>query len=172
MLFNNTKDTKDNDQYVVKVSGSGRMTLRNRRFLHTPHFQQLSPHRYQSVPAEDSVFHQNEIEITPLVRSPITTPASNVVTPLIRSHTFVQPTPLSPITTPSPSLSYPHPGDCLYRMIRIMWGSSYQLPATSSSYQSPTKKDQPETLRRSTHSKQPKQFYDPATGKYVEQNTK
>ena len=35
-------ETKRNDQYVVKILGSGRLTLRNRRFLrkYEPHFQQ------------------------------------------------------------------------------------------------------------------------------------
>ena len=35
-------ETKENDQYVVKVAGSGRLTLRNRRFLrkYGPHYKQ------------------------------------------------------------------------------------------------------------------------------------
>ena len=33
-------ETKPNDQYVIRIAGSGRLTLRNRRFLRkfTPHF--------------------------------------------------------------------------------------------------------------------------------------
>ena len=35
-------EVKENDQYVAKIAGTGRMTLRNRRFLrkYEPHFQQ------------------------------------------------------------------------------------------------------------------------------------
>ena len=38
-------EVKDHDQYVVKIAGTGRLTLRNRRFLrhYNPHFQQ-GPH--------------------------------------------------------------------------------------------------------------------------------
>ena len=46
-------ETKDNDQYVVKVAGSGRLTLRNRRFLRKYEAHQL--HHDISAPESDAL---------------------------------------------------------------------------------------------------------------------
>ena len=59
-------EVKDNDQYVVKVAGSGRLTLRNRRFL-----RKYEPH-YNQAP-EMRVVHGNH--------SGIFTPDSNTLQP-------------------------------------------------------------------------------------------
>ncbi len=65
-------ETKDNDQYVVKVAGSGRLTLRNRRFL-----RKYEPH-YKQAP-EMRVGHSNH--------SGIHTPDSNTLQPPVPTET-------------------------------------------------------------------------------------
>ena len=57
-------EVKDNDQYVVKVNGSGRLTLRNRRYLRKI---QLLTERHYPQQSSGKQFQCTE-EITPSLR--------------------------------------------------------------------------------------------------------
>ena len=111
-------ETKPNDQYVVKISGSGRLTLRNRRFLRL-----FSPHRLVHFEGEPQPFittsHTPTCLPSPTPKSPKPNTESNErilsppVTPFAPSTPFTtstpfatSPTPHSPpkSSTPSPSL--------------------------------------------------------------------
>ena len=65
-------ETKDNDQYVIKVTGSGRLTLRNHRFL-----RNYGPH-YKQAP---------EMRVEHSSHSGINTPDSNTLQPPVPAET-------------------------------------------------------------------------------------
>ena len=85
-------EVKGNDQYVVKVAGSGRLTLRNRRFLrkYEPHFKQGS----------GSYFHppSTEAQHTPLPPKNQATAPPQHVTPPLRAYSE----PVSPARADTP----------------------------------------------------------------------
>jgi hypothetical protein len=57
-------EAKRNDQYAVKTLGSGRLTLRNRRFLrkYIPHFQQVPERKVAHVKAPFTVPGENMLQ--------------------------------------------------------------------------------------------------------------
>ena len=90
-------ETKPNDQYVVKVSGSGRLTLRNRRFLrrfqchdfHGTHFDERL-----ATPSATPVPVANVPSATTAMVVPLA-PPQHVVTPERSSPPPVQATPIT-----------------------------------------------------------------------------
>ena len=96
-------ETKSNDQYVVKMSGSGRLTLRNRRFLKkytlpTGTNQPMSP--APPIPLSHSPAVATEPPPTPRVPPTPKTPAPQVEPADGRLSTLV--TPLPPVITRPP----------------------------------------------------------------------
>ena len=161
-------ETKDNDQYVVKVTGSGRLTLRNRRFL-----RKYGPHYKQS--PEMRVEHSNH--------SGTNTPDSNTLQPPVPTETgmikapHVSPPPAiggmqqSLLTHPqqqTPSLPLPagtgtdetqHSSPCYVSQQTPALQDelrAHEPPAASST-----------TARRSTRERKQRQLYDASTGQYA-----
>ena len=110
-------ETKSNDQYVVKVAGSGRLTLRNRRFLrkYGPHFNQgpegqfSSPaarfNGYQAVDPADVMQLQAykpplRTKISSDIVSPQTPSSGNALSRIFSDNVPAEP----PHATPLPSL--------------------------------------------------------------------
>ena len=108
-------EVKDFDQYVVKVSGSGRLTLRNRKFLrlYTPHSLQnpapstdpLGTTSYtvpahqagenpSQVPAPQSTTSYETLATQPILPTPVTTNSQTHVSPVAET-TQVEPRRLS-----------------------------------------------------------------------------
>ena len=147
-------ETKPNDQYVVKVTGSGRLTLRNRRFLRSYTSHELIPTdtRAQLLPANPPV---------PLTTNN-TTPCSDAqctpLSPVVRNNGLVTP------ATPPPST----------RDEGMLSPGPRQLQFGDFPSQSPVTEEQPQTppgvsadsARRSSRSKKPRTIYDAASGTY------
>ena len=148
-------EVKENDQYVAKVAGTGRMTLRNRRFLrkYEPHFQQGPLWRFDHPTREPNSSAQNDRSDTP--RSPAFTETqadapNNVAVPgdiSLESHPSHNLSPQSiPMSSKSASPKAP----------------SFVLADDTGVHL--------EGIRHSTRARKKSKFYDPSTGTYTEQN--
>ena len=138
-------ETKPNDQYVVRIAGSGRLTLRNRRFLRkfTPHFS--SPTVPSVIPSNGA--HSGSAASLPGTSEPIQSPptrhATAVGLPSVpepgsqMQPPFVSGTPpaLVPPSTPVTSAEA-HP-------MRLSFGD---LPESPSAVCSPESTTAPETV--------------------------
>ena len=144
-------ETKPNDQYVVKVTGSGRLTLRNRRFLRSFTSHQLVPTetRAQPLPANLPVSLPTS-NSTPGSHASCTPPLNSDV----RNSGLV--TPVQPPLPREEGAFSPEPR---------------QLQFGDFPPQSPATEQQPltppiDTSRRSARSKKPRTVYDAASGTY------
>ena len=188
-------ETKENDQYVVTVAGTGRLTLRNRRFLrrYTPHLQQ-GPHWGFEHPAANDSPDTAPYSATSHIQ--VNVPCAETPTPMItessRSSSLTEPS--SPATTAqsarsqhsapppvaTPLLTSSHDRQITPRRLlqptriehagpveSIMQDSVTQPPVATPSF--PTEE---KSLRKSSRMKYQKRFYDPTSGTYVTQNKK
>ena len=175
-------EVKENDQYVAKVAGTGRMTLRNRRFLrkYEPHFQQGPLWRFDHPTREPNStvlpptsLTQNDRSDTP--RSPAFTETqagvpNNVDVPVdvlpesspseTRTNNVAVPGDISPESHPSHNLSPQS----------IPMSSKSASPKAPSFVLADDTGVHLEGIRRSTRARKKSKFYDPSTGKYTEQN--
>ena len=104
-------ETKDYDQYVVKTAGTGRLTLRNRRFL-----RKFNPHHMS-----ESAKQLDSPQITPQASIPCAPPPTVPSTPLAHEDQLHYETPSIvdhfPIPSPSPpsfALPVPSPSPPLF----------------------------------------------------------
>ena len=126
-------EAKDHDQYRIRVSGSGRVTLRNRKFI-----RKFEPH---------SLVGRQPTILPPSVIVPSPIPAKTLTTQIVPAHPEVT----APDQTVVPTPDQP----------TVV--SSRDEDAGSKGVES-------SLLRRSAWERRPTKFYDPQTGKYVEQN--
>ena len=101
-------EIRNNDQYVVKVSGSGRLTLRNRRFLrlYTLHSLTAHPHLRPSAPQSAPPHITDYVPLynagTPALATK-STPRSVISQPPLPSSSTPTPSVTPPRLTPCPS---------------------------------------------------------------------
>ena len=132
------------------MAGSGRLTLRNRRFLRK--FQPHQPYGRKEVHTDQAFLIPNATRPSP---SPSNVPPSIVLTP--SEETAKGPAQQCPtnevqqpdISNPLPELSHP---------------DLQQSMMTTPDLATPTVEDPP---RRSARLRQPRKIYEPETGKYI-----
>ena len=160
-------EPKDHDQYLVKIAGTGRLTLRNRRFLrsYTPHFPQGPAWRFEH-PAS-SAHHPGFIKET--------SPQQPTV-PLTSSTTNTSTTSESTTQNINPTCS--HPVEESPQHNKLEKSSLSTSPLTRElppSDEHPTphslipEDSNQQTIRRSSRIRRPRKFYDPESGKDSEQ---
>lgn len=166
-------EVKEFDQYLIKVDGTGRITLRNRRYL-----------RCYDPPAQRTKRCDPYNVITDIEKPPMVTTSPSRDHQENRSSEAVS-TPLPPARVQR-NLTEPNTLD-ENRAKEIISSPVHQTPKKqlfppdiesnqapsnhepSSVVQSPCCIPDPQ-LRRSTRLRQPKKFYDPSSGSYTEQN--
>ena len=104
-------EIKEFDQYVLKIDGSGRLTLRNRKFLRKITPYQLTKHFKSSVPLTPSqespqpTAHQPQAEVPEEIRPPVHDPEETttpVTGPTSEPPETPTETPLAASPSPSP----------------------------------------------------------------------
>ncbi len=166
-------EIKLHDQYVVKVSGSGRLTLRNRRFLRkydVSHIQPTTSYSTIVPPLLSQTCHSTSTSIhTPLGNATTPNAHHNIQQPGVNislrhsvydddnsdNHGVTSAPPTPPATTPSPSSYTPR---------RLTFG---EVAPEEVPLQAPTPVMPPHTGRRSLRSKCQRTVYDAATGEYA-----
>ena len=154
-------EKKDYDQYVIRVSSSGRLTLRNRQFL-----RRYTPHNLHSKPPM-ILSHAAQTQLPPR-----TEPSLN--TPKVSSQTIQN---SSSRDSLSPALDDTDHHYTSVKTVRDSFDPTQREP--------PTLRDQPSldvptpqgvqptaspVVRRSTRERKPTKFYEPETGRYVEKD--
>ena len=129
-------EVKDYDQYRIRLSGSGRTTLRNRKFI-----RKFEPHTL--VGRQPTVPPPSIIVPAPVPIKTVTTPIVPADPELTVPDQPVVPTPAQPTILSSREEEVASKGE-----VRV------ETPP----------------LRRSTRERRPTKFYDPQTGRYVDQN--
>ena len=158
-------ECKDHDQYTVKVDGTGRVTLRNRKFLRQlkqiPKHSSPSPPPLPSDPTIQSVpAHDSETEAT---REEVPETASYPVSPMptVSPHTYPSPEPSPGYYTPQPSPGYytPQPAS----PVRSVAGTP--TPAPSPTRPTPMVTTVPATpaVTRTQRTKRPNTLFNPET---------
>ena len=152
-------EIRDFDQYIVKVNGSGRLTIRNRRFL-----RKFEPHQlYQNhdLPSSNHRFFPDVPRNSPL--PPTVTNSSSVNKPVQATteptNTQIQPNDQSSTSTENHS-EIPHLDSSVTPQPSNL---TEDLPAAPMS----TSVTTDTSPRRSVRVRQPKKIYEPETGKYV-----
>lgn len=144
-------EIKPNDQYIVKISGTGRLTPRNRRFLRK--IKESSP------PTVNHYKHLQHVPPIPTSSTPfcqLTTPTPTPVTPAIhdnkeaRGNQSQQDEPASP--TPEELSRSP----IITPLSRTPNEETVTTPC--------------QPTRQSSRVRKARQFYDPSTGCYTNQN--
>ena len=155
-------ETKGNDQYVVKVAGTGRITLRNRRFLrryqeHSLHGKDNLHKKFPNAPPSPAIpAHHDEMphpKIEPSIPSPpltahVSSPGNRDQTPQFTTLTVASP----PTQIPSPRS--PPPPHLTPSRLNL---ESPPPPAPPST----------DTQNRSTRTRAQTKFYDATTGTYT-----
>ena len=160
-------EIKNNDQYLVKVDGSGRPTLRNRRFL-----RRYKPHG-GSRHAQVSNAYVNNFRCAPSCEGAMT-PDENVNGDGARSSTMQEPSmppsdhsPASP-QCPPPSLQCPPPSlECLPISPQCTppCTPTCLTPAPVADF--PAVEQQEQQHLRPRRERKQREVYDPSTGKSV-----
>ena len=160
-------ETKNNDQYVIKMSGSGRLTLRNRRFLRkctlpTGTSKSMSPTPQPLSP---------EVTAESRVQQPVTSTAEESAdTPVERANgPWSTPQRMQPLTSPvvssPPNLSTP-PARPIARTPpqRLAFENLDAVPTP----QDAARAESPHVveLRRTNRPRSQRQMYDANTGQY------
>jgi len=137
-------ETRDHDQYIVKVDGTGRLTLRNRRFL-----RRFEPH---------------STTITATATTPATGPLAAGFPLVSRAHSGASGR-FEPAGDPAPT-SAGKPAS------EPATNTNFDDADTTDPTSEPTKKPNvPSTPRRSSRRRQPRTVYDAASGSYLTPNT-
>ena len=141
---------KDHNQYLVKVAGTGRLTLRNRQFL-----RKYKSHNLLQTQFTPSL--SPGLDNTPTVPVPSSTP---LTTP---HHTVQTNDETHAIAPSSPEQQQPQPS-ALPSTVDASTDTPTALPNSTAPLPSPP---QP---RRSTRVRRPPKLYEPETGKFVPQS--
>ena len=166
-------ETKPNDQYVVKITGSGRLTLRNRRFLRlfSPHrlvhsesesqplINTSHAHASGGVPSPTLTSPQPHMESSEeTISSPVPSPAPSTPLPTTPLPT----TPHSPSASSTPSPSSRESATQRINPTRLQFGDFHE--------QSPAVHHQntPPSQRYSLRDRKQHKMYDADTGSYKE----
>ena len=149
-------ECKDHDQYTVKVDGTGRVTLRNRKFLRQlkqiPKHSSPSPPPLPSDPTIQSVpAHDPETEAT-CEEVPETAPYPVSSMPTVSPHTYPSP-------EPSPGYYTPQPASPARSVTRT------PTPAPSPTRPTPTVTTVPATpvVTRTQRTRRPNTLFNPET---------
>ena len=181
-------ETKPNDQYVVKVAGTGRLTLRNRRFLrkYSPHYKQ-GPEWQFAQPEESLTDTCTDVAFQNMRSSAQSTPQTN----LIRNNVVSSPlhptenhfSPSSGVIAdekvaelPEPFEEMPHSSDSTIgespgvkcKPHRLSFGDFVPSPVSTESDAPLVQFTRPV---RPTRMRKPRQFYDASTGTYTVPST-
>ena len=165
-------ETKPNDQYVVRVSGSRRLTLRNRRFL-----RKFTPH--ESIVSQTPISGQCLGNIIrppaskPIQTSPKTASAAAADSPLPESASQVKPHPVSDVTPTRRPQSKPQRLSS-QQPRRLSFGDFQDVPCDSGA---PSESAPPVTFAsppptegsspvRSKRERAQRTFYDASSGTY------
>ena len=141
-------ECKDFDQYVVKVDGTGRLTLRNRKFL-----RRLTPIKKHTTPAASSTTRLPSMFPTTPHIDPYTPAQSDSINPTVTQDATSNPNPTQdqlyqspPNNTeyqpsdPIPTMETP---SCAPEKINL---TAPQTPPTSRSPPTPTQRGTPQTI--------------------------
>ena len=147
--------TGENDQYLIKVAGTGRLTLRNRQFL-----RKFQPGPSKIVDTKSSMLRQC---------SPV---AGNVAKP-DDNVTVLNPLPQSPMVQEKPldqpyQPAFPEDFSATPQKVKEVEAMVSDPPDTPASIGSPTvlaPREESVPVRRSTRARQQTQFYDANIGK-------
>ena len=165
------------NQYVVKVTGSGRLTLRNRRFLRlfTPHSLQSYIPRVQTSPTKDNLVSPLPYPLEPVAVQVHSNPGTSSLATHFNSPHVLDETPGGPLpvingtptlaggppTTPSGNPS-PRRTSSSSEPQRLSFGNIDRDALVN---------DIPEThvefVRRSSRTRKPREMYDASPGKYT-----
>ena len=150
-------ESKDFDQYLVKVAGSGRLTLRNRRFL-----RKFTPHDlYKSSQFGSRPNH-------PKVPAPF-------IPPLVDTGSSLEPKPVTSSTVQQaqeePLTATPEPTKRSEQIRDTVELHNEQPKIDDAPESTPPLTEAPTEVRRSTRVRIPKKMYEPETGKYVATDT-
>jgi hypothetical protein len=162
-------ETKGNEQYAVKVAGSGRVTLRNRRFLrkHELHSDQAGRWRFAPHPHESGTLPQSPTTRTieelaetpqPLPAPPPTQSSGPGSSQHCAPSYAPQQSPNSPVSS-GPNALQQRASDRAETPQQLL-----ALPATQSSGPAPATENNTQT--RPTRVRRQRQLYDASTGKY------
>ena len=166
-------ETKEHDQYVVKVGGTGRLTLRNRRFLrlyepHSFHTQIIvDPGHSPTAPSSTGQpHHQRNVPSTPLPSTAVHTPRQ--ITPTTVStppDATDSPTPL-PVVSPPPAQRESTP------LTTTTYATVVNRRSAPGSSPQPRRLQDPSSTQRRTSSRVKSQarVYDAHSGKYTDPN--
>ncbi len=161
-------ETKDNDQYVVKVAGSRRLTLRNRRFLrkYEPHYKQAPEMRvghsnHSGIHTPDSNTLQPPVSAeTGMIKAPQVSPlpaTGGTQQSLLTNPAQQTPSPLLPAGTGTDKTEHSSPCYAPQQPPALQDGlRTHVAPAASTI-----------TTRRSTRERKQRQLYDASTGQYA-----
>ena len=162
-------EVRNNDQYVVKVAGSGRLTLRNRRFLR---LYTLQPHTIalplvtQETTEEPSNF--GPVPATPSVLPSAMPPVVKLATPAVPPND-VNPSPATPHRTPTDATPSRSPvsqhsarshSSTMPTPQRLVFGDVHE------DVQTEIRRSPVEFTRRSSRVPQQRLLYDASSGEY------
>ena len=155
-------EKKEFDQYLVKIEGSGRLSLRNRRFL-----RQIKLHDiYASGTSPNSGHYSIPLVSTP---STLSTPAlvenDNAIPPSVTVPENVDTTKATSIEKDKSSAPSPVP----HHVQPDVSGETYESSSTPPNEQTLSLETHNPVIRRSSRDRVARKFYEPETGKYVTQ---
>ena len=167
-------EIKDNDQYVVKVAGSGRLTLRNRRFL-----RKYESHFHLRSEANIPTPNPSHLPTLRLLKNTVTTPTQLGIPP--SPHSCNEPvsspradTPVASTPTSCRSVSTPlttSPSTVPVTPCRLTFGDfpaphSEEMPTPPPAVPPPT--ESPSRSMRSVRTRTQRTVYDASSGTFKE----
>lgn len=155
-------EIRDYDQYIIKVTGSGRLTMRNRRFL-----RKFEPHQLYINNKNPIQINNKFIQDPPTASvSPFSAPVLVNDPPVVNRKSAATPSlqqgqasPLTPQTRSELSQSAPDRSIDQPPILNRSQTEANTPPAPSTVAATP--------VRRSTRLRQPRKVYEPETGRYV-----
>ena len=183
-------EVRNHDQYLVKVDGTGRLTLRNRRYLRRYDLSlQKRVYKDHHIINQTNVL-KNQVKPSPITNtsapvdqadqsSPLVYPSKPPEQPTVPLGIFTTPKTLTKqsetiiphVNTQSPHLQIPR--KLTYSTDHVQQAQSEKEPPTGIQPPCTTMDDlhlpEPQP-RRSTRVRQSKKFYDPSSGNYTTQN--
>ena len=147
-------EVKSNDQYIIQVSGTGRLTLRNRRFLRKIRESSRPANNEPRRQISDPTIPPNSSSACdPSTQTKATVPAEETMEEEVRGNKASNPEPTFLVTkdvTPSPTAPRAHSP-----LVNVDARHAAVVP---------------QPTRQSTRIRRPRLFYDPVTGGSTEQN--
>jgi len=162
-------ECRTNDQYIVKVDGTGRLTLRNRRFLRRFEPHSLSVYIPAVAPTATSLPHPSHRsqEADTVMSTP---PTSEMPTPPVTQDNVTHEVPYPPEAhLPAAPSVQPPPSPTMLEPTASPSLPTAPLPTTLPRSSAASERQEP---RRSSRDRKPKLVYDPESGSYVEPSQK